>query len=82
VIVFLTLPNARRFALVGDLAWQREGITEREERPWLARLQDDIDPGQVRDNLSRMSAVAQRFPEMILVPAHDARGFAELPVLA
>src|SRR5262249_27587523 len=27
VIVFMTLPDARRFALVGDLAWQREGIT-------------------------------------------------------
>jgi glyoxylase-like metal-dependent hydrolase (beta-lactamase superfamily II) len=82
VIVFMTLPDARRFALVGDLAWQREGITVREERPWLARLQDDIDPGQVRDNLSRMSAVVQRFPQMILAPAHDVRGFGELPVLA
>jgi glyoxylase-like metal-dependent hydrolase (beta-lactamase superfamily II) len=81
VIVFLTLPDARRFALVGDLAWQREGITEREERPWLARLQDDIDPVQVRENLLRMSAVAQRFPQMILAPAHDVRGFAELPTL-
>jgi len=81
VIAFMTLPDSRRFALVGDLAWQREGIIEREERPWLARLQDDNDPLQVRDNLLRMSAVAQRFPEMILAPAHDARGFAELPLL-
>ena len=33
-------------------------------------------------SLLRMSAVWQRFPDMILAPAHDARGFAELPVLA
>jgi glyoxylase-like metal-dependent hydrolase (beta-lactamase superfamily II) len=82
VITFMTLPDSRRFALVGDLAWQREGITELEERPWLARVQDDIDPGQVRDNLLRMSGVAQRFPEMILAPAHDARGLDQLPLLS
>jgi len=82
VIAFMTLPDNRRFALVGDLAWQREGITQLEERPWLARLQDDIDPGQVRDNLLRMYAVAQRLPDMILAPAHDARGFANLPLLS
>jgi glyoxylase-like metal-dependent hydrolase (beta-lactamase superfamily II) len=82
VVTFMTLPDTRRFALVGDLAWQREGITQLEERPWLARLQDDIDPGQVRDNLLRMSAIAQRFPEMILAPAHDARGVDQLPLLS
>jgi len=29
VIVFVALPDGRRFAFVGDLAWQQEGITER-----------------------------------------------------
>jgi hypothetical protein len=42
----------------------------------------DHDPAGVRPNLLRMPAVAQRFPEMILAPAHDARGFAELPTLS
>lgn len=81
VIVFVALPDGRRFAFVGDLAWQREGITEREERPWLMRRSADDDPAQVRDNLLRMAAVAERFPQITLVPAHDMRGFAGLPRL-
>ena len=81
VIVFLALPDGRRLALVGDLVWQREGITEREERPWLQRTLGDHDPAGVREQLLRMAALAARFPELVLVPAHDARGFAELPPL-
>jgi hypothetical protein len=41
----------------------------------------DDDPAALRPSLLQMSALAQRFPEMVLVPAHDARGFAELPIL-
>jgi glyoxylase-like metal-dependent hydrolase (beta-lactamase superfamily II) len=84
VVLFMTLPDARRFALIGDLAWQREGITEREEKPWFAStfMGIDNDPAMLRPSLLRMSAVAQRFPEMILAPAHDARGLAELPTLS
>lgn len=81
VIVFVTPPHGKRLALVGDLAWQREGILEREERPWLQRTLGDDDAAGVRESLLRMSAIAQRFPEITLVPAHDARGFAELPAL-
>jgi glyoxylase-like metal-dependent hydrolase (beta-lactamase superfamily II) len=82
VIVFMTLPDSRRFAFVGDLVWQREGITEREERPWFSQRLVNENSAEVRDNLLRMSAVAEQFPEIILAPGHDARGFAELPVLS
>jgi glyoxylase-like metal-dependent hydrolase (beta-lactamase superfamily II) len=82
VIVFMTLPDSRRFAFVGDLVWQREGITEREERPWFSQRLVNENSALVRDNLLRMSAVAEQFPEIILAPGHDARGFAELPVLS
>jgi glyoxylase-like metal-dependent hydrolase (beta-lactamase superfamily II) len=82
VIVFMTLPDSRRFAFVGDLVWQREGITEQEERPWFSQRLVNENTAVVRDNLLRMSAVAEQFPEIILAPGHDARGFAELPVLS
>jgi len=81
VIVFVTLANGAHYAFVGDLAWQREGITQREERPWLPRVLADDDPAQVRENLRRMSAIASSFPALQIVPAHDARGFAEIPAL-
>jgi N-acyl homoserine lactone hydrolase len=81
VVIFVALPTARRYAFVGDLVWQREGITLREERPWLQRSLADVDPAAVRTNILRMAAIAARFPEMTIVPAHDARAFAELPPL-
>lgn len=81
VVVFVTLPTGKRYAFVGDLVWQREGITLREERPWLQRRLADVDPAEVRENILRMAAVVARFPEITIVPAHDARAFAELPLL-
>jgi N-acyl homoserine lactone hydrolase len=81
VVVFVTLPGARRFAFVGDLVWQREGITRREERPWLQRSLADVDPDGVREHILRMAAILARFPDLHVVPAHDARSFADIPPL-
>jgi N-acyl homoserine lactone hydrolase len=80
VVIFLTLANGTRYAFVGDLVWQREGITQREERPWVYKWAD-ADPEGTRENLLRLAAIYERFPDMILVPAHDSRGFAEMPTL-
>ena len=75
VIVFVTTPEQKRYAMVGDLAWQSEGITEREERPWVTRTLADDDVGKTRESLLRIAAVKARIPELVLVPAHDARAF-------
>jgi N-acyl homoserine lactone hydrolase len=82
VIVFVTLPDDDRYAFIGDLAWQREGVTLREERAWLFRIFADDDPAGVREQLLRMHAIGERFPDLTIVPAHDARAFAELPQLS
>ncbi|HBZ69864.1 MAG TPA: Zn-dependent hydrolase [Deltaproteobacteria bacterium] len=82
VIIFLTLPSGKRYAMVGDLVWQLEGITLREERPWITRRWADSDAGGTRENLLRMIALKERLPELIIVPAHDMRGFAEMPRLS
>jgi glyoxylase-like metal-dependent hydrolase (beta-lactamase superfamily II) len=80
VIAFITLPSGRRYALLGDLVWQREGVTLPAERPWLVRRIIGEDDDLVRENLLRVAAIHKRFPEIILVPAHDSRAAAELPV--
>ena len=80
VIVFVALPSGRRYAFVGDLVWQREGITEREEKPWLQRTLADHDAARLREQLLHVAAIVARFPEIAVVPAHDARAFADLPV--
>ena len=82
VIVFVTTPDQKRYAMVGDLAWQREGITEREERPWITRSLADDDVPKTRESLLRIAAVKDRIPDLVLVPAHDARAFESFPPLA
>jgi len=81
VIVFVTLPSGTRYAFVGDLVYQLEGITQREERPWLVRRKADTDAEGNRENMLRMIALKERLPELIIVPAHDMRGFAQIPKL-
>ncbi len=81
VIVFVTLPDRSRHAFVGDLVWQREGVTQREERPWLQRTLADHDPAGVREHIVHVAALLAGIPDLNLIPAHDSRGFAELPRL-
>ena len=82
VIIFVTLPSGMRYAFVGDLVYQLEGITQREERPWLVRRKADTDAEGNRKNLVRMISLKERLPELIIVPAHDMRAFAEMPRLS
>lgn len=81
VIVFVNLPSARRYAFIGDIVWQREGFTKREERPWPVRLMLSEERLQVREALMRVAALSARYPEITIVPAHDARGFADIPTM-
>lgn len=79
VVVFLALPSGARYALVGDLVWQREGLDLPAERPWMSRWLVDGDAAAVRAGISRMAGIHARFPQVVMVPAHDARAAAELP---
>lgn len=81
VIVFLALPDGQHFALVGDLVWQLEGISQRQEKPWLQSRAADADSAGVREHIVHMAAIAQQFPQLTIVPAHDQRGFAVMPLL-
>ena len=79
IIAFLTLPSGKRYALVGDLVWQREGIELPAERPWLSRSLADADPAGVRRWIVLMHQIATTMPDLLIVPAHDARAFERLP---
>ncbi|MET0342948.1 MAG: MBL fold metallo-hydrolase [Polyangiales bacterium] len=80
ILAFVALPSGRRFLLLGDLVWQTDGITRREERPWLVRRIVDHDPAEVRVAIARVAGIAARFPALTLLPAHDARAMRALPV--
>jgi N-acyl homoserine lactone hydrolase len=78
VIVFVTVSSGARYAFIGDLTWQLDGIRRRVERPWLMGRIADSDPGQVRQDLLRMIALD---PMMRIVPAHDLRAYDGIPRL-
>jgi N-acyl homoserine lactone hydrolase len=78
VVIFVTLPSGKRYAFVGDLTWQLDGISRRVERPWLMRKLADSDPEQVRHGLLRVIALADL---MQIVPAHDVNAFEGIPFL-
>lgn len=78
VVVLVTAGPDQRFAFIGDLAWQLDGITRGVQRPLLMRVLADSDSAQVRQDLARVTTLARH---MQVVPAHDARGYDGIPLL-
>jgi len=79
VVVLVTVGGGQRLAFVGDLAWQLDGLAPGTQRPLLMRLLADSDPGQVRRDLDRIAALTA---DLQIVPAHDARAYEGIPLLA
>lgn len=78
VVVFVTLPSTERWAFIGDLTWQYDGITKRAERPWLMRRMADSDRKQVRQGLLKAIALTG---VMNVVPAHEVHAYDGIPHL-
>jgi glyoxylase-like metal-dependent hydrolase (beta-lactamase superfamily II) len=79
VIVFVALPTGARYAFIGDLTWQIDGIRRRVERPWLLSKLADSDPEQLRQGLSRIIAMEKLLQ---IVPAHDLGSYRGIPLLS
>jgi N-acyl homoserine lactone hydrolase len=79
VIVFVTMPTGKRFAFIGDVAWQLEGVSRPAERPLMMRKLADVDPSQVREDLVKVASLASL---MQVVPAHDITAYEGIPRLA
>ncbi len=69
------------YALIGDQAWQHEGVDIPAERPWLSRRMVDEDPETVRANLGKLHQLQAANPRLVIVPSHDRRVTSTLPEL-
>jgi N-acyl homoserine lactone hydrolase len=78
VVVFVALPDGVRYAFIGDLTWQSDGITDRTERPWLMRKLADVDAALTRVNLQRAIGLDGL---MRIVPSHDLTAYRAIPDL-
>jgi glyoxylase-like metal-dependent hydrolase (beta-lactamase superfamily II) len=81
IFVFVTTSDGTRYVLVGDTAWQSEGVDRPAEKPWIARRLVDGQPQQVRDLLVRLNQLKRQVPGLIVLPAHDRRVWETLPRL-
>ena len=78
VVVFVALPSGKRYAFIGDLTWQLDGITRRVERPLLMSRLADSDPEQLRAGLLRAISLAD---VMQVVPSHALDAYDGIPLL-
>jgi N-acyl homoserine lactone hydrolase len=82
IIAFITVSTGQRYALVGDLVWQTEGIDLPAQKPWLARRMADNDSAATFKLIEQMHALKQSNPDLMIVPAHDSRVWDQLPKLS
>jgi N-acyl homoserine lactone hydrolase len=75
VIVFVTLPSAKRYAFLGDLVWQTDGLTIPAEKPWLLRSLIGENTSEIRTDIGQIRAATARYPQITAIPAHDLRAF-------
>ena len=71
--VFVNLHSGKRFLFTGDLTWALEGFELPAERPWLARRLVDYDEAEVRRSIIKVHLLLRKYPDLIVVPAHDRR---------
>jgi glyoxylase-like metal-dependent hydrolase (beta-lactamase superfamily II) len=79
--MFVNLRSGKRFFFVGDLTWAIDGVTIPAERPWVARKLADVDERVVRRSIVRVHELAKKYPDLIVVPAHDRRVHATIAQL-
>jgi N-acyl homoserine lactone hydrolase len=76
--VFLRSVGRHRLFFVGDAAWSMDGIElpSHKSAPF-SHLTDD-DPTQLSETLWRLHHLRQMEPDLLMVPAHDARALEQI----
>ena len=79
IVAFVSTPDGKRYALVGDTAWQAEGVELPAQKPMLSRSLVDVDGPATWAMLQKLNAAKAAVPGLIVVPAHDDRVWRTLP---
>ena len=79
VVVFISLPSGTRYALVGDLVWQMEGIELPADKPWMLRRLIGENSAEVHKDIAILRSAIATYPQIHAIPAHDAASFRLIP---
>lgn len=80
VIIFVNLPSGTRYAFVGDMVFQKQGIEIPAEKPWLLRWLIGENRDEINLEIARIKTATLRYPILHAIPAHDITAFDILPV--
>jgi N-acyl homoserine lactone hydrolase len=80
VVVFVNLPSGTRYAMIGDLTFQLEGLEIPAEKPWMLRHLIGENNDEVRKDIALIRTITQKYPQVHAIPAHDVSAFRSIPV--
>ncbi len=69
--MFVNLASGTRYFFIGDLSFSEEAIQKNAEKNFFAKAVVDEEHKVVRQELNRVSFLAKKKPELIVVPSHD-----------
>jgi len=71
--MFVNLKSGKRYFFTGDLTWAAEAFNQPSEKHIIARNKVDGDKEQVKEFIVKVHHLMKKKPELIVVPAHDAK---------
>lgn len=75
--LFANLASGKRLFFTGDTTWLLEGFRHRADKSWLVGGVD-ADRHRTHRSIEQVADLMERRPEIVVVPAHDARAQADL----
>ncbi len=70
--MFLTVDSGKCYFFIGDVAWKMGAVQLGAPKFWAASMVVDRDRDQTLRSVEQVRAVAQQYPDLVVVPAHDA----------
>lgn len=69
--MFVTVDSGKCYFFIGDVAWKTGAVHLGAPKFWAASAIVDRDRGQTLRSLEQVRNVARKYPDLVVVPAHD-----------
>jgi len=69
--MFVTVDSGKCYFFIGDVAWKTGALQEGAPKFWAASVVVDRNRDQTLRSVEQVRDVAQKYPDLVVVPAHD-----------
>ncbi|MCB1173157.1 MAG: MBL fold metallo-hydrolase [Leptospiraceae bacterium] len=77
--MFLRSASGQRYFFIGDTTWVLEGVQIPATKQYFASRMADMDPEAIKATIVQVHRLQQKYPQLIIVPAHDHQVIKNLP---